>query len=336
MKNNTFEEIWSKLGKCKKIAMTLHSGPDGDSFGSCTAMKYVLERDFNIDVTLVSYDQIEKTLTTFSFAKEVEFGKDFVDLDLKNFDALVALDCSIPDMLGKLKKGFELPKDLFVINIDHHYTNEHYGSLNYVDSNAPSACSVLLDFFQKMDVKFDHDLCIRLLIGLCTDTGFFSYDNNVFRALREAVFLIEKGKLDYYNEILLPVRMSTPISMKKLHALVIKNLVVNPSLHCAYSIISLEDVNKLGLNYAEVRGGIYSIQDVEEADFTFTLTEMPDFIKGSFRSAKNVDVSLFAIELGGGGHKPAAAFRLPRMPLKEAEKKVLDAIRKVGLHPIKA
>ena len=25
MKNNTFEEIWSKLKKCKKVAITLHA-----------------------------------------------------------------------------------------------------------------------------------------------------------------------------------------------------------------------------------------------------------------------------------------------------------------------
>jgi len=89
MKNNTFEEIWSKLGRCKRVAMTLHSGPDGDSFGSCTAMKYVLERDLKIDVTLVSYDPLERNLSKLSFAKEIEFGKDVVDLDFKNFDAFL-------------------------------------------------------------------------------------------------------------------------------------------------------------------------------------------------------------------------------------------------------
>ena len=335
-KNNSFEEIWHKLGKCKRVAMSLHAGPDGDSFGACTAMKYLLERDLGMEVTLVSYDPIERNLAKLSFSKEVEFGKDILDLNFKDFDAFVALDCSASYMLGKLKKGFRLPEDLFVINLDHHSTNTRYGNLNYVDVDAPSACSILVDFFRAMNVKFDHDMCVRLLVGLCTDTGFFSYDNSVLRALREAVFLIEKGNVDYYNEILLPIRMSTSLSTKKLHSLILRNLVVNDSLHCAYSLVSLADVNELGINYAEVRGGIFAIQDIEGVDFTFTLTEMPDFIKGSFRSARNVDVSLFAIELGGGGHKPAAAFHLPKMPLKEAEKRVLEAIKKVGMHPIKA
>src|SRR3989344_3855770 len=103
-KNNSFEEIWHKLGKCKRVAMSLHAGPDGDSFGACTAMKYLLERDLGMEVTLVSYDPIERNLAKLSFSKEVEFGKDVTELNFGDFDAFVALDCSASYMLGKLKK----------------------------------------------------------------------------------------------------------------------------------------------------------------------------------------------------------------------------------------
>lgn len=334
-RNNSFQEIWSKLKTCKKAVMTLHAGPDGDSLGSCSAMKYFLERDLGMEVILVSHDHLEANLAKLPFAKEIVFGKDILDLNLKDFDVFLALDCASPSMLGKSKKDFKIPNDLFVINFDHHATNDYYGSLNYVDGQAPSACTVLKDFFQSINAKFDHELCIRLLVGLCTDTGFFSYDNSVLRALGDAVFLIEHGKIDYYNEVLLPIRMSIPLATKKLHSLVISNLVVDSTLHCAYSVIRESDVKRLGLNYSEIRGGIYAIQDIEGVDFTFTLTEMPDLIKGSFRSARNVDVSRFAVALGGGGHKPAAAFVLPKMPLTDAVKKVLEAIKKTGTHPIK-
>ena len=41
---NTFEEIWKALKKSKKVLMSLHPSPDGDSLGSCVAMKYFLEK----------------------------------------------------------------------------------------------------------------------------------------------------------------------------------------------------------------------------------------------------------------------------------------------------
>ena len=69
------------------------------------------------------------------------------------------------------------------------------------------------------------------------------------------------------------------------------------------------------------------LKEIEGIDILFTLTEMEDMIKGSFRSKGDIDISLFAKELGGGGHKNAAAFSFPRIPLKEAEKKVLDVIQ---------
>lgn len=96
-----------------------------------------------------------------------------------------------------------------------------------------------------------------------------------------------------------------------------------------YSSISKEDIEKLKLNESEVRLGPNELQMTGDFNLIFTLAEMGDYIKGSLRSKKDVDVSVIAKELGGGGHKAAASFMLPKMPLDKAEKKVLEAIEKV-------
>ena len=333
-KNDSFSVIWKELSKCKRVAMSLHARPDGDSLGSCTALKYVLERDLDIKVDLVSYDSLEEELSALPFAKDVRFGVDLTDLNLDSYDAVMFVDSSLKNFSGKLRERFTIPQGIFSIVIDHHSANERFGNLNYVDENAPSACSVLIDLFRANKVMFDHELCLRLLIGLSTDTGFFAYDSSPLRALKEAVFLIECGNVNYYQEITLPIRMSVSLKMKKLHGLIINNLVIDKNLRAGYSIISLSDVAHLGLNASDIRGGIRAIQDLKDVDFTFTLTELSDSIKGSFRSSRNVDVSRFALALGGGGHKPAAAFVLPKMPLEKAINHVLEVIRKVGIHPI--
>ena len=36
-KNDSFSVIWKELSKCKRVAMSLHARPDGDSLGSCCA-----------------------------------------------------------------------------------------------------------------------------------------------------------------------------------------------------------------------------------------------------------------------------------------------------------
>jgi len=102
----------------------------------------------------------------------------------------------------------------------------------------------------------------------------------------------------------------------------------------AYSVVTEKEIKRLKLNKSDVRLGPNHLQFIKEFDFIFTLADLGNEIKGSFRSQKGVDVSLFAAELGGGGHKAAASFVLPKIPLEQAEKKVLEAINRIGIHKI--
>ncbi len=329
MKNNSFEEIWNKLKSSKRVIMSLHEGPDGDSLGSCTAMKYILEKHLGISVILISQDNMDETLANLSFSKEVKFGKKFEDLKISNKDTLLFLDSGRISYNKDTKKE-KIVQDKFIINIDHHITNDFYGNLNYVDVNQPSVCSILVDFFKTVKINFDSELSKRLLLGMCTDSDFFKH-GNINKLFQDALFLMEKGA-NYLDDIINPILNSQPLKMKKYYALLINNLKISKQKNFAYSSISYNKIKKLKLNLAEVRLGPVQLQDIKEFDFIFILVELEDNIKGSFRSRKNIDVSIFAKALEGGGHKPAAAFILPKMSLKKAEKKVIEVINKVGIH----
>lgn len=323
--NNSFDEIYDKLKISKKVLMTLHTGPDGDSLGSCSAMKYFLERDFNCDVTLVSFDGISETLNELDFAKEVLFGKDILDFDLKEFDVLVALDSGTPEMIGRLKSGFEFLEEIFTINIDHHKTNNEYGDLHYVGNNL-STCSVLIDFFNSRDVVFDRELSRRLLLGVCTDTNFLRRPENIKSAFEDIAYLLNNGA-DYNKDILEPIVLNTPLKLKKYFAYLIDKMQVNEVKRFGYSAVPIEVVKDL--NVSEIRLGIYEMLDVKGLDFVFSLVETTEYVKGSFRSKGKVDVSKFALKLGGGGHEDAAAFRLKDVSLDDAERQVLEVINEI-------
>jgi len=228
--------------------------------------------------------------------------------------------------------NLSLPKNS-IINIDHHETNAHFGDINYVDITRPSCCSVLIDLFKEWKIKFDKELSTRLLIGIYTDSGEFSHDKG--DALRDAVFLLDH-KADYLEGVVNTIKYNIPLGIKKYHALLVNNFkIVNfEGYKVGVSCTSRKEVEKLGINLAEVRSGPNYLQEIEGVDFLFTLAEVEDRIKGSFRSRKKVNTSLFAKELGGGGHKFASAFVFPKIPLKIAEKKVFEAIKKVGVHKV--
>jgi len=327
-KNNTVSDIWSALSKSKRVLMSLHAAPDGDSLGSCAAVKYLLERDIGASVTLISEDELDSALSRVPAAKEVLFGKSLHDYDWQQFDTVIFLDN------GRIDRYDERAKQLVnhdnIINIDHHASNTRFGNLNYVIDDAPAACAVLLDIFKQCNVKFDAELSKRLLLGICTDSGFFRNRMNLSRCLHDAVFLLDHGA-DYLEDIVEPVLNGQPLKMKKYLGFMLNNLVLDKQRKVAYSTLDNKHVVELNLNKSEIRLGIKDLQDIEGADCIFTLVELDNGIKGSFRTTKRIDVSKFATALGGGGHKPAAGFYLEKMPLDKAVDKVLQTIDEVGM-----
>jgi bifunctional oligoribonuclease and PAP phosphatase NrnA len=319
--NNNFKEIWNALKNSDKIAMSLHLAPDGDSLASCAALKYAIEKHLGKKVILVSPDELDRSLVTFDYAKEVNFNRNISDLE--GFDTIVFIDSSTYETV--MGKNSKLPNSKTLVNIDHHHTNKSFGTLNYVYSTKASACSVLLQGFKEIGLEFDKELSTRLMLGICTDTNFFAYSEE---AVSEASFLIEHGA--NYIGIVKKLRLNVPLVIKQYHSLMVSNLKRHKSY--AYSTISYKDIEALDLNDAELRLGITAIQDIQEFEFVFNLRETKDKINGSFRSRTNIDVSIFAKELGGGGHKAAAAFNLEKMPLEKAIDKVIGIIDKLGIN----
>jgi len=225
MKNSTPQEIWKAIKESKRILMTLHSMPDGDSIGSCTAFKRIIEQNTKAKATLVSYDPINRTILSLLLAEDVLFEKDITDFKMDDFDLFLALGTSEVSRLGKTKPKFSLPKNLKTINIDHHHTNTYFGNLNYVLSDFPSCCSILSLLFKDLKIKIDEETATRLLLGICTDTSFFTYPNSK-SAIKDAAELIDLGA-KYIKGIVSPILHNQPLNLKKYFALLITKLKIN-------------------------------------------------------------------------------------------------------------
>lgn len=325
-KNNTPEEILKKIKSCKWIILPLHEGPDGDSIASCCAMKYLLKREFDIEPVIITNEKINENLHLMNFVKEIDFTKSIEDLKIEKHGLILFLDHGA--IKYRKKDSVEIPRNK-MINIDHHDTNTYFAEINYVDSTKPSTCSVLLDLFQKWKIRFDKELSTRLLFGVYTDTQGFTTNKS---SIKDASFLIDNGA--DYKKIVQVLKYNVPLNVAKYFALLTENfeIVDFGKYKIGKSIVSKEDTKKLKLNISDIRLGPNHLQTIGGVDFLFTLAETDDSIKGSFRSNNNIDASLIAKELGGGGHKLAAGFYLEKMSLEEAEQKVIEAIKKVGIH----
>ena len=326
--NSTPKEILEKIKSCKNIVLPLHDGPDGDCIASCCAMKYLLKRDFNINSIIITNEKINENFHLIDFVKEIDFTKSLKDLNLNDCDLILFLDHGA--IKYRKEDSIKLPKNK-TISIDHHSTNTYFADMNYVDSIKPSTCSILIDLFREWKINFDKELSNRLLLGVYTDTHGFTGDKI---AIKNASFLID-NKADYPGVIEI-LKYNVPLKIAKYFAILTENFNITnvEGYKVGSSIISKEDTEKLNLNISDIRQGPNYLQTIGGVDLLFTLAEKDKLIKGSFRSRKNVDTSLIAKKLGGGGHKLAAGFYLEKMPLKKAEQKVFEAIRKIGIQKI--
>jgi phosphoesterase RecJ-like protein len=231
---------------------------------------------------------------------------------------MVTFDCGSLDRLNELAKPAREAGELIVV--DHHATNDRYGSINLLDVDAAASAVLVYKLAQRMGWPLTRDVAICLYTGIVTDTGRFQYSNTSPEVLEMAT---ELSRFD------LPIAdMSRQLfeehrfAYLQLVAAVLQRAELDADLRFVYTWISANDLECFGVEMDEAEGLIDIVRRTAEADVSCVLKESSEGTKVSLRSVTDLDVSAIAMKFGGGGHRAAAGFTDPR-PISE----VLEAIR---------
>jgi phosphoesterase RecJ-like protein len=318
-------EILSEIKKAKKILLALHVSPDPDSAASVLAMGLVLRR-LGKKTTIISYSQIPPRLLDWPGIEKVEMA-DFSQIDLKEFDLMVALDSADRRMITRSDWPSRLPRNFKIINIDHHFSNTRFGRINLV-AQVSSTTEILYHLLELWQIKIDKKLADLLFRGIFGDTGCFQYQNTSATTMRVGADLMEKGAS--LNECVLREFRSYSFKTLKYWGKVLENMQLDKSGKFVWSKVSQKECEELGVCSSEIEGAASLFtQIVSGTEFGIIINEESEnLVRVSLRSRDSFDVSRIAVEQGGGGHKKAAGFSL-KMPLLEAEKKVLEAVKRV-------
>ena len=164
-------EIINRIKLFKKIAITFHTSPDGDSLGSALALLIGL-RKLKKEVYIISKEVIPQTFLFLPCSNEIN-GE--TSEPLKDTECVIVLDCGdfkrINANLCMQNRKFEL------INIDHHLSNDLYGDLNFVDTSASAVGEIVYEVLRLLDVEIDKEISTCLYTSLLTDTGSFRHSN---------------------------------------------------------------------------------------------------------------------------------------------------------------
>jgi phosphoesterase RecJ-like protein len=221
----------------------------------------------------------------------------------RDADLLVTVDIPSINRLGALR---ELAVDRDVLVIDHHSSNQMFGTANFVDPVADSTTVLIADLLDAWDKPIDVGVAHCLYAGLATDTGSFRWASP--RAHRLAARLIDVGVdnaavsrtlMDTHPYAWLPM-LSRVLGSARLvdDALAGRGLV--------YAVVDHEEWTNA--RPEEVESIVDIVRTTQQAEVAAVFKEIkPRQWSVSMRS-KTVNVSDIAATFGGGGHRLAAGY----------------------------
>ena len=162
-------EMLNLIESSNTILVLTHESPDGDAIGSSMAT-YQMLKEMNKTVDIV----IPEIPETFMFMDDIH---EVLTQSDKEYDLVIVLDCANKERIGQINNEYSRCKKSIII--DHHMSNNGYGTICHVEPNTPACCQVLYYLFKKWNIKITREIGEALLSGMLTDTsGFRNNDTN--------------------------------------------------------------------------------------------------------------------------------------------------------------
>lgn len=299
----TLQQIAERIKKAKNILIVTHMRPDGDAFGSSLGLSAALD-NLKISNQVCDESDIPSNLAFINGIKKVKKVPD------KEYDLLIALDCSDEQRLGNMQEEFFLAKrkKIDTINVDHHISNTHFAKYNYVRECAAN-CMNVAKLVEYLGAPFDKKTAEYLLVGLLTDSGNFSHDDVNEETFSIAAKLAAAGAdIRYYNYNLFKKQ---PKARAKLHAKVMSGMRFYHDDRFAAIVITKQAMEECNADIGMTEGFVDFPLNVERVEIAAAVMEMQKGkYKISLRSKTYADVNKLAGTFGGGGHIRAAGCML--------------------------
>jgi len=312
-----FVEAGQLIKNARKVLCISHKRPDGDTLGASNALYHVL-KEMGKDAQIACVDDIPEK---YHFLAEITRSiKDFNFLD---YDLIIVSDAGASymtkyqDIYPEIWSG-KVP----VINLDHHSSNDNFGTLNIVDIRSASTTILIYKILNFLGISISPNVATALLCGIYNDTGSLMHGNTTLEVFEIAGKLLELG--GKYNLVAKNLFRNTPVKTLKAWGKVLERATLNDE-GVVVSVVTEQDFKEIGANSEDLSGVVDFMNSVPGSKFTVLLNEdEKGNVKGSFRTRRDdVDLAELAGRFGGGGHKKASGFTMPGRIHQEIRWKVM-------------
>ncbi len=308
-------DILGILDRATVIGCLSHKDADADSLGSALGFAASM-RAMGREVRVLVPSPLPRML-------EYLPGFDTISEDPVGVDVLFTFDCATVARFGDKQ---DLIRDVAtVVNVDHHVSNEAFGTINLIDPKASATGQVVYRLLTTIGAPITADVATNLYAALFTDTGGFRHENTTEEALRLGADLVAAGTNPGW--VALKSYKSRSVPQIKLEGLAVGRLRTELDGRLVWSEITQAMLEEAGADMMESEGVIDQLQSIDTMEIAILFKESsPDLTKVSVRSRDPYDATAVCRPFGGGGHRRAAGAELGE-PLAEFEPQVLEVAR---------
>lgn len=307
-------QVVELIEKKKSFAITTHVRPDGDGIGSSLGLCWLL-RSLGKEAEVVLRDDIPPSYKQLPGAEEVKK----VSAVNGKYDAVFVIECS-----DLQRPGIGNLENQVTVNIDHHATSAHFGTINWIDATASAAGEMIYNLCKAIGGRVSKEIAECVYLALITDTGSFHYSNTTDRTLKVASELVKAGaKPSVISEV---VYNSYSWSRIELMRQVLDTVKRDATGRIAWMRHSLEMTEKAGAVDGDNNGFVNMPLAAKDVVAVCYMREVqPGAYRVSLRSKDGLNVAKIAEKFGGGGHRNASGCRVTG-DWNEREKELVSAL----------
>lgn len=307
----------------QNFAITTHVRPDGDGIGSSLGLCWLL-RSLGKNAEIIVRDGIPPAYLQLPGAEEIRQVSEVKE----TYDAVFIIECS-----DSLRPGIKGLENQLTVNIDHHSTSAHFGTINWIDATASAVGEMIYNLCKAIGGRITREIAECVYLALVTDTGSFHYSNTTERTLKVASELVKAGaKPAYVSEVVYNSYSWSRIELMRQVLGTIKRYDNGKVVRMRQTLEMSQDADAADGDNSGFVNIPLAAKEVEAV--VYMRETLPNTYRVSLRSKDGINVARIAEKFGGGGHKNASGCRVEgdwdewEGKLVAAVSEALEAVRK--------
>lgn len=294
-----FTEIAAKIKEYNTIIIHRHQNPDPDALGSQTGLASIIKAAYPKKAVY----QVGGPIGDLDWIDTMD------EIDDATYQGALVIVCDTANTPRVSDPRFN--QGDYLIKMDHHPDDDHYGDLVYVDEDASSTSEIIVRFINACpgDLLLTDDAARKLYAGIVGDTGRFLYPSTSAETFEIAAELVG---YDFKHNVVSQHMNEVSLAQAKLQSFVYDDIQIADN-GAACLMITQALLQEMGIRDDQVNAVVSTPGHLKEVLAWVLIVEQKN---GPYRvhyRSKGPEINALAKRHDGGGHPLASGAKAKDM-----------------------